>query len=670
MQASSFFCVVLLATAASGLAAPPQVRPSKSAEQAAGSAAQNGSYAFAVAKLLATEGSLSEALAAFEEAEKLAPDAAYIRIEHAALLARMAQMARQQGAQVGFLRQAGEQVDRARQIAPDNLDVLRTAGAIYLDLAAQDTASLTAAEETLVEVNRRDPGDSQTALTLARIYLERKQPQKAAEVLRDLVGRAPQQRAAYALLVEALLRSDKNKEAEGVLTEILGFEPAALEARLTLAELETQRNDYRAALATLKAAPESASGDPRLRRQLAWAYYMTGDLESALAAVDPLLAAGAAGAAGSEDRQVALLKGLILSAQGRNEDAAELLGKLHESRVDDPALALVLSRVLERQGRREEAARVLSDLVANLGKQGKADEERQARLELAQVYYGAKDWDRLSATLAPLLRPGAAQEEVRLPALLLAADALVQKKNYDQALELLASGAPGAAGPQVTSKRAEVLFRAGHEREASKQLEELAKAGDPPAVLAAAQAYQRLEKYGDSIPLLQGLVARKSDSAPAGFLLGAAYERTGKRSEAVTEFRRVLGLDPDFHAALNYLGYMYAERGENLDEARSLVERAVALDPDNGAYVDSLGWVYFRLGRYEQARATLERATHLETADATVQEHLGDVYGALGQVERAEVAYRRALELGGNDPEKAKEVRRKLASLGEAARRP
>ena len=90
-------------------------------------------------------------------------------------------------------------------------------------------------------------------------------------------------------------------------------------------------------------------------------------------------------------------------------------------------------------------------------------------------------------------------------------------------------------------------------------------------------------------------------------------------SEAVTEFRRVLGLDPDFHAALNYLGYMYAERGENLDEARSLVERAVALEPDNGAYVDSLGWVYFRLGRYEQARATLERATHLETADATVR---------------------------------------------------
>ncbi len=56
---------------------------------------------------------------------------------------------------------------------------------------------------------------------------------------------APQQRAAYALLVEALLRDDKAKEAETVLAQILDFEPAALEARLTLAELEGRRERLR-----------------------------------------------------------------------------------------------------------------------------------------------------------------------------------------------------------------------------------------------------------------------------------------------------------------------------------------------------------------------------------------------------------------------------------------
>src|SRR5260370_8341728 len=85
---------------------------------------------------------------------------------------------------------------------------------------------------------------------------------------------------------------------------------------------------------------------------------------------------------------------------------------------------------------------------------------------------------------------------------------------------------------------------------------------------------------------------------------------------------------------------MFAERGENLDEARKLIEKAVALEPDNGAYVDSLGWVYYRLGRFEQARATLERATRLETADGTLQEHLGDVSPAMGPRDRAGDAYR------------------------------
>ncbi len=113
----------------------------------------------------------------------------------------------------------------------------------------------------------------------------------------------------------------------------------------------------------------------------------------------------------------------------------------------------------------------------------------------------------------------------------------------------------------------------------------------------------------------------------------------------------MLELEPDFHAALNYLGYTFAEAGINLEEALTLASRAVALDPDNGAYVDSLGWAYFRLGRPEQARNYLERAARLEPEDATLHEHLGDVYVALGQMERARQAYQRALELEGDNAE-------------------
>jgi tetratricopeptide (TPR) repeat protein len=328
----------------------------------------------------------------------------------------------------------------------------------------------------------------------------------------------------------------------------------------------------------------------------------------------------------------------------------------------------------------------LSELAENLAKAGKADDERDVRAELVQAYLDAKEWKQAQTALAPLL--DSADEAVRTQGLLLQADALVGEDRHADALAALAKGSapqssPGAPAapsspaappsppsPILQSRRAEVLLRSGDEREGRRLLAALAEGSEPQSPLAAAQAYQRLERFPDSIPILERLVAKQKDSVVAGFLLGVAYERTEQRGKAVTEFRRILELDPEFHAALNYLGYTYAESGENLEEALALVRRAVALEPDNGSYVDSLGWTYYRLGRHEQARSFLERAVRLEPADATLQEHLGDVYVALGQTERAREAYRRALELEESDAEHAEQVRRKLDDLSGGVPRP
>ncbi len=99
------------------------------------------SYQFALGKLLAVEGSYNEAVAAFEAAEKAAPDVpetAYVLVEHAELLDRMAQYQRSQPQRDDSLRKAAEKISQARRLAPENVDVLRSAGQIYIDLAAID----------------------------------------------------------------------------------------------------------------------------------------------------------------------------------------------------------------------------------------------------------------------------------------------------------------------------------------------------------------------------------------------------------------------------------------------------------------------------------------------------------------------------------------------------
>jgi tetratricopeptide (TPR) repeat protein len=134
------------------------------------------------------------------------------------------------------------------------------------------------------------------------------------------------------------------------------------------------------------------------------------------------------------------------------------------------------------------------------------------------------------------------------------------------------------------------------------------------------------------------------------FQLGSAYEREGDAAQAEKYFQKALVLSPDFADALNYLGYMWAERGENLGKARELIEKAVKLEPKNAAYLDSLGWVLFKLNRPQQALGYLQKAVEFaEEPDPTLFDHLGDVYTALGQKEKAVEAWRKSLSLEPNE---------------------
>jgi tetratricopeptide (TPR) repeat protein len=644
---------------------PPSAPPGPATETAGGPAldpAGQAAFQFTLGKVLAAEGSFPEALAAFEEAAKLAPQDPYVRLEGAQLLGRLGSIARQPSTRSEYLGRAVSEVNRARLLAPGNPDVLRGVGEIYLALADQDPKAIATAQEAYETLRRQDPSDLQVMVTLGRIYLEEGQPARAADVFKELVSYTPNNEVATLLWVDALIKADRKPEAEGVLKDVLTANPESLQARLTLAEVEGQRGDHRAALTTLLAAPEGVRDDPQLRRQLASALYLTGDLDAALKTADDQLKEQ------PDNAYLELLKGLVLTAQGRNPEALTLLSRLRENDPQDLVLAVTLSRVLRREGKKDEAAKLLEDLAATLAKDGKVKESREATLELAQLYATTEDWQQMSEAVTPLLRVD--DRDIRTEALLLKADGLLELKRYDEALALLvppASSAP-APSPAIAAKRAEVLWKSGKEREARRQLARLAHSEDPQTLLAVAQTYQRLEQFADSIPLITQVLASHPDLPAAGLMLGAAYERTGKRDVAVATFRKVLKADPDDHAVLNYLGYMWAEKGENLDEALAMIRRAVALDPDNGAYVDSLGWAHFRLGQYDRARDYLERATRLVPEDATVHEHLGDVYVALGERDKAREMYRRALALRDPNPE---QVRKKLDGLdGSSTPRP
>ena len=143
------------------------------------------------------------------------------------------------------------------------------------------------------------------------------------------------------------------------------------------------------------------------------------------------------------------------------------------------------------------------------------------------------------------------------------------------------------------------------------------------------------------------------------YSLGVIYEKTNRFSESIREMETVLSIDPDNAEALNFIGYSYADRGLNLDEAEKMIVKALKIKPDNGYMIDSLGWVYFKQGKFDSALTNIKKAMEIMPADTAIIEHLGDVYLKLGRLKEAREVYEKALKI---DP-KNKSLQKKLENL-------
>ena len=169
------------------------------------------------------------------------------------------------------------------------------------------------------------------------------------------------------------------------------------------------------------------------------------------------------------------------------------------------------------------------------------------------------------------------------------------------------------------------------------------KPDDPELMGYLASLYREQKDFKNAIELLERMVARFPDNDRYHFTLGAAYDEANEKERTLEQMRRAVELNPKNAAALNYLGYTYAEMGVRLDEAEKLIRRALEIEPDDGFYVDSLGWVYYQRGDYRRAVEHLERAVELAGDDPTVAEHLGDAYSRAGHPTDALRIYRDAL---------------------------
>lgn len=605
--------------------------------------ASAGAEAFVLFHALADEGRLVDARSELDRALAASPDDAYVHAEAARFLMRMGQL----GA-------AAQQADEALRCAPSSPDVLRVAGQVFMTQVEREPTALAKARSAFEALRASRPGDLEALISLGQIFLGSGDPARAVEVLKEALSFYPQHPMVLAMLADASRAAKDSAGAELALTSLVGLAPDRLEARVELADLLIERGAARDAVVLLSAAPPSQVATAEVTRRLALASYQAGDLPGAMRALDLLLAERPDFGGGH------YLKGMVLLAEGRAEEAAVELDTLRQADPKNPELAAVTARAFDRSGATDRAAEILATLEEHLTEQKQTAEALEIRLERADLLsrHGRLD-DALALTAPPSVGAGADVESRR--ALGQArTEILARLERWDEALEL--ATASDLPEPGKSGLRAELLFRAHREREAGEVVARLVQAADAASLTAAAEALQRVNRHAEALPILEKARVLEPESPRLAFQLGVSLERTGRIQDAIAELSRAVEKAPQFAAALNYLAYLLAEAGVRLEDAAAMAEKALGISPESGAYVDTLGWIRYRQGDLATAKVLIERAVRLVGDDATLFEHLGEVLAALGDREGALRSFDKSLAIGPENRAAVELKRKALAS--------
>ena len=520
-------------------------------------------------------------------------------------------------------------------------------------------------QEKMLESYRKaldlDPGNPELAVKVAYELARRNDPSAAIQVLKDAIKAAPKEPLPCIYLSQLYAKNlNKPDLAIKYAEQAFALAPENFAALQSVYELYAANGQEKKAGEILDRATKSASTAPKYWAQL-------GELEQRLwlkedGAAEPAqlqrmnAAFRRSAELGKGDAQI-LTKAadyFVLSKQVKEAIPFYLAILNLKQDSDDPPLNNVrdkLARSFLVTDQRDEAIRQLEDIVKDSPLRFETyellGELYLQKAEMKSPDGKVNDADpNLEKALTNfehslMLDSGDPASHERLGLLLL------RTKHYDRAIDILqAARKKHAERPALSYILGVALSQAKRHNEA----------------LAAFSDAQALAETSREDLL----------NAEFYFSYGAAAEQAGLFDKAAELLKRSIELDANNAQSYNYLGYMWADRNEHLDEAGELIGKALALEPDKGEYLDSLGWYYFRKGDFDRALKELLHAQEnvlLETRkdDATVLDHIGEAYLKLGKTAEALSAWQKSLALEDNKKvaEKIEAAKQKLTKGNE-----
>ncbi len=539
--------------------------------------------------------------------------------------------------------------------APDDIEAHKLLGRIYLrELGEGENSSAGAAapgssqnvvlDQAIAEFQKivaLQPKSVEDHMVLGQLYTVKHQPEKAEAEFKTAQAIEPESEDVVLNLARLYAESGDLQHAAKSI-EAVPVDGRTPKMEFTLGALYDQMKQPKDAIAAYKRAEDMEPGDLQTVDALAQALLNNDQLDDALKQYKDLAEAN------PDDAEPLIHIAEIERRQGKYEDALTVVRKARK--IDPNSLEAGFNEglLLDILGRLDEAIQVYQDMVdspqishANGAYTEEEKNNRSIFLErLGTVCLEENKLDLAIAAYQKMIDLGGSiavrgyQGEI---------DAYRGAHEFDKSLDVAKKAV--AADPKDSDLKlmlAGEIADQGHPDDGLAMAKSLLDGATPDEQrgiwFAIGQMDVRLHRWKDAEDAFdkgEPLATKKEDRTYLFFLRGELAERQKHYDQAEQYFNQALALDPENAMTLNYLGYMWADKGEKLPDALKMIRKAVDIEPMNGAYLDSLGWVYFKMGEYELAEDNLRQAVSRDQTDPTVHMHLGDLYEKTGRIRLA-----------------------------------
>jgi tetratricopeptide (TPR) repeat protein len=495
------------------------------------------------------------------------PEAAELRAELSELFLRL-----------GRNDDAADQIARSLATAPTVAGYLaqahfaetRTAGASPMP-PLQQAARLALADE--------DPEEIETThLELTEAQIGTLDLPAALETVRSLVRAVPDTQRGRVQLAALSWPLGGLDEAAEALSSAVEDEPADVEARILLGELQIAINQPAAAKVSFKDAIDRADAPLEIADAFAGWLVLSGDVASARELVDGLTA-------DLPDAQSLELAATLELTVKRPERALALIERARKLGVGAGRIALMIGAT---QAAREDWTGAGKTYVGVAKTEGEFFESRLRAAEIerehGKVDRAASRLDEAAASMLDATRvvdlaiARSQLEEKR-------GDAALAVRHLDEALKSQPDGKPldDRLADRLILARAAVDERRGDWRPAIEQVDALL-VREPRNIEALNFAGFIAADHGQdlarAIKRLQAAVALSPGAGGVVDSLGWAYFRTGDLPHADTFLEQAGRLEPADPEILSHLGDLYAQRRQR-DRALATYRKALTLSPSD-----------------------------------------------------------------------------------------